>query len=227
MIVGDFFNLLSFISLADTFNLLTPGNNEIITVNNSIEFETILINYSWEASIDGDNDSLFYLLEIWNSNMGLLLDTIISDLDYSIPVNWGGFEIGIGQESSFDWKVIVSDGYDDVESPEWSFIIDATNLDLENSFINQFALMQNFPNPFNPITEINFSLKNSEWIELSIYDLMGRKNNTLVNNKMNVGNHAINWDGKNHFGRDVPAGLYIYRLTSSDDAIYKSMLLIK
>ena len=98
------------------------------------------------------------------------------------------------------------------------------------SIPTEFSLFQNFPNPFNPSTTISFEIPqvhaNSD-VNLSIYNLLGQKVRVLVTANMSAGIHAIQWDGKNDIGRNVPSGLYFYRLTAGNFAETNKMLLLK
>ena len=90
-----------------------------------------------------------------------------------------------------------------------------------------FVLDQNYPNPFNPATIINYSLPAPEFVTIKIYDMLGREVSTLVNEKMNAGNHKVNWNGTDYSGRKVASGTYIYRFKAGNFVDSKKMLLIK
>ena len=90
-----------------------------------------------------------------------------------------------------------------------------------------FELSQNYPNPFNPITMIDFAVPYDEWINLTIYNLLGQKVRTLVNGVHTQGRYQINWNTQNDFGQTVSSGVYIYTLTTKDTRITKKMLLIR
>ncbi len=76
---------------------------------------------------------------------------------------------------------------------------------------NNFSLM-NYPNPFNPTTTISFALRAQTQVKLTVYDVKGRQVNTLINNKMNSGNHDIVWNGSNNKNMKVSSGIYFLRL---------------
>lgn len=81
-----------------------------------------------------------------------------------------------------------------------------------------YELSQNFPNPFNPVTTINYSLPKSSNVKLVIYDVLGNEIRTLVNNvKQNSGSHNVEWDGTNNSGTGVSSGVYFYRISASSD----------
>ena len=92
----------------------------------------------------------------------------------------------------------------------------------------EFTLMQNYPNPFNPTTTIAYNLANKTQVQLIIYNVLGQKIKTLVNNKQTAGNHTVVWNGKNEAGVSVPSGVYFYRLeTKSGAQQVRKMMLLK
>ena len=90
-----------------------------------------------------------------------------------------------------------------------------------------FTLKQNFPNPFNPTTQIEFELGASENIELLIFDVNGRKIKELANGYFNKGIYTFTWDSRDDFGNIVSSGMYIYSLISNDKISTQKMLLLK
>ena len=91
-----------------------------------------------------------------------------------------------------------------------------------------YSLSDNYPNPFNPETQIRFSIGSSESVKLVIYDMMGRQVNTLINGEnFNSGYHKISWRGLDNIGNKVPSGVYIYRIVAGDYIADKKMILLK
>lgn len=91
-----------------------------------------------------------------------------------------------------------------------------------------YALYENFPNPFNPETQIRFSIGDQENVRLSIYDVMGRQVRTLIQGEsFKSGFHVVNWDGRDNAGHSVASGMYIYRIIAGDYISDKKMLLVK
>jgi len=98
---------------------------------------------------------------------------------------------------------------------------------LNTGIPDKFSLYQNYPNPFNPTTKIKFDIKkefrNQESeVKLSIYDILGRKIEDLVNEKLQPGSYEITFDGAN-----LPSGIYFYRLTTEGYSDVKKMTLLK
>jgi hypothetical protein len=85
-----------------------------------------------------------------------------------------------------------------------------------------YTLEQNYPNPFNPSTQIEFALPSSAFVNLSVYDALGRLVQTLVNQEMSAGYHTCTFDAKGLAG-----GVYFYRLTTGTYSTVRQMLLIK
>ncbi len=95
-----------------------------------------------------------------------------------------------------------------------------------------YALQQNFPNPFNPATTINYQLPKNSKVSVSIYNLLGQLVITLINNEQSAGYYSIKWNGSDAFNRTVSSGVYIYKIIaeSQDKKLFsdtKKMLLIK
>jgi hypothetical protein len=88
-------------------------------------------------------------------------------------------------------------------------------------------LQQNQPNPFNPITTIQYSLSKDTEIQLAVYDLAGRHVRTLISEHVAQGDHVISWDGRDGRGREVPSGVYMYRLTGDGSTQVRKMVLSK
>lgn len=90
------------------------------------------------------------------------------------------------------------------------------------TLIKGYALNQNYPNPFNPTTVIPFEIRESGFVQILVYDILGREVANLVNKKLDAGKHAINFDGSS-----LPAGTYIYRLKANGVVKTRKMSLVK
>lgn len=85
-----------------------------------------------------------------------------------------------------------------------------------------YMLKQNYPNPFNPSTNIKFLIPEKSFVELIIYDALGKQVNVLVNQDMDAGTYNVDWNAL-----DFPSGIYFYKLTANDFTETKKMVLIK
>lgn len=84
-----------------------------------------------------------------------------------------------------------------------------------------------YPNPFNPTTTISFSIKEKTPVELIIYNILGQKVRTLVNQPLEPGEHSIVWNGTDNKGRSVASGIYFYRMKAGNYSETKKMVLKK
>lgn len=91
----------------------------------------------------------------------------------------------------------------------------------------QFELEANYPNPFNPTTEINYTLSNAGNVELSVYNILGEKVKTLVSQKLTAGRHSVTWNATNDLGVRVATGVYFYKLDMGGQVQVRKMLLVK
>jgi hypothetical protein len=90
-----------------------------------------------------------------------------------------------------------------------------------------FALAQNYPNPFNPETQISYSLPQDAHVVLTIFNIMGQKVKTLVDELQDAGYKSIHWDGKNDNGSQVASGIYFYRIQAGEYSQTKRMVLLE
>jgi hypothetical protein len=97
----------------------------------------------------------------------------------------------------------------------------------EEIFPEEFLLKQNFPNPFNPITNIEIELLNSDNIKLIVYDINGRQVKQLADGYYSSGSYDFSWNSIDDVGRKVSSGIYIYQLITSHNILTKKMLLLK
>ena len=90
-----------------------------------------------------------------------------------------------------------------------------------------YALEQNYPNPFNPTTQIRYSLPEESYVNINIYDLMGRKIKSLINTHQDPGYRLIQWDATSDLGQPVSAGMYIYMIQAGEFRQTRKMVLLK
>lgn len=90
-----------------------------------------------------------------------------------------------------------------------------------------FTLNPNHPNPFNPETEISFVLPQAAHVKLEVYNILGRKVKTLIDEPRDAGYQAVVWDGTSSSGSYVSSGVYFYRLIAGDYVATRKMSLIK
>jgi flagellar hook assembly protein FlgD len=104
---------------------------------------------------------------------------------------------------------------------------------VEENYKNQsltkgFGLVSNYPNPFNPSTKIVFTLPQQDVVKVTVFDVLGRKVATLVNNQvMQSGQKTVEWNGTDDRGNQLSSGIYIYQIKSSQYQVNKKMMMLK
>jgi len=91
----------------------------------------------------------------------------------------------------------------------------------------EFSLGQNYPNPFNPTTVIRFALPEDAWVKIEVFNILGQKITTLVDEYLTAGVKETGWDGKNSGGTEVASGIYFYRIATDRFTDIKKMVLLK
>ncbi|NOX36028.1 MAG: T9SS type A sorting domain-containing protein [Calditrichaeota bacterium] len=90
-----------------------------------------------------------------------------------------------------------------------------------------FALKQNFPNPFNPYTTIVFEVPRTSRVSLEIYNILGQRVKRLIQGVFAPGQHRVQWDGRNDRGENLPSGIYILQMRADAFIAHKRLLLLK
>ncbi|MBD3169445.1 MAG: T9SS type A sorting domain-containing protein [candidate division Zixibacteria bacterium] len=134
----------------------------------------------------------------------------------------GGYPSSKIDSSSFEFTVVPGS----VQEGSESWLLSGWFGEDEN-LPEKTELSGNNPNPFNPATTINYSLTADERVNISVYNMMGQKIATLVDEVQTSGFHTISWDGLNDNGARVATGVYFYRMTAGDYSMTKKMTLLK
>jgi hypothetical protein len=90
-----------------------------------------------------------------------------------------------------------------------------------------FDLKQNYPNPFNPSTVISYQIPGNEFVTLEVYNMLGQKVKTLINQNQEAGYYSVEWDGRNNFGNPVSSGIYLYRIKAGNFISVHKMTLLR
>lgn len=175
------------------------------------------------------------------------------DTNNPIPANTSGQGVQIGT-LTFMTRTGASADVISVDSikfgPEGYFVITdgATSSDICPEFVNSpigadirlpvqefdgpvlpeaYSISQNNPNPFNPTTSIDFALPTAAKTKIEVFNILGQKVKTLVDEYLTAGNKRVDWDGTDDRGSAVASGIYLYRITANDFTETKKMMLMK
>jgi hypothetical protein len=108
-------------------------------------------------------------------------------------------------------------------STVWVFRTGLTGIQLVSSEIpDEYKLYYNYPNPFNPVTKVKFDLAKTSFVELKVYDLLGREVKKIFMENLSAGKYEINISGE-----DLTSGVYYYRIVAGEFTDTKRMILLK
>jgi hypothetical protein len=153
--------------------------------------------------------------------------------DWSIVVSAGPFDLNPGQNESAVFAIVGGNDLTELQThcQRADSIYDATvgieESEKEKATGTKYALYQNIPNPFTQRTAISYQLRASSHTTLKIYDLSGRIVRTLINEEMEAGRYAIQWDGMDDRKKKVSSGIYFYRLEAQDFRATEKLVLLR
>jgi hypothetical protein len=166
--------------------------------------------YWWDDSTNSDQ----HFHQIWIDNKESL------GKKYDLALQKGLDGIGI-------WSL----GLDGAKPDFWELIdekiLNPVSIENDEILVSDYILQNNYPNPFNPSTNISCYLPKKGYAELIIYNITGEQVITLLSRELNAGWHKVNWGAENKFGRKVSSGVYIYQLSHEGTILRNKMMLIK
>ena len=143
----------------------------------------------------------------------------------------------------FNFKFMLAPLYNEIQIKTYSPYLEQFETDTSSQFILSydmqllinpvellpkiFALHQNYPNPFNPVTTLRYDLPENGYVNITIYDMLGRKVKTLINQTQDAGYRSVIWDATNDYGKPVSAGIYLYQIQAGEYISTKKMALLK
>jgi hypothetical protein len=140
--------------------------------------------------------------------------------------NWTVVDSGLTNSSIFCLAVNGTNLFAGADSGVWrrplSEMITTSVPQPRKDLPMQYALEQNYPNPFNPTTSIKYALPQASYVKLTIYDILGRAVNVLVNGMQPPGYKSVSFNGS-----QLPSGVYLYRLQAGTYSATKKLLLMK
>jgi len=154
----------------------------------------------------------------------------------STEINTGDDNSGDQYEWSFDVDLYVGSNVFIVTTTDNAGNVGADTLnlimvgvyDLETSELpDRFVLNQNYPNPFNPSTSIEFDLPRRSWVRIDVFNLLGQRICSLVDEECAAGSYRVDWDGHTDQGSKASTGVYFYRIETDGYTATKKMLLLK
>ena len=181
--------------------------------NNILGLETQLLE-NYEASEEGQFSFLHDLI------------TLVDENNYGLGIcYWAPDWISTNQFGS-PWENQALFGFDG-ELLDAISVFD--NSDVAITRIDNFSFnnIYNYPNPFNPTTKLQYDLLEGGLVNITIYDMMGKKVKTLINHSQTAGYKSIKWNATNDINEKVSAGIYLYTIKAGEFRQTKKMILLK
>jgi len=207
------------------------GNTVVMGYSHSADFPTT--QGAFDRSYNGSFD--VFIARIGGEGTDLLASTFLGgggrDETYSTVIDAAGNLLLIGMATAADFPTTPG-AYDE----SYGGLSDAFVAKLDLSLMGPVAvggsspealLWSSYPNPFNPATNIVFSLPTSSEVSLAIHDVSGRRVRTLLGGSLGAGRHTARWNGRDDAGRAAAAGIYLVRLTTADRVQVQKIALIK
>jgi pimeloyl-ACP methyl ester carboxylesterase len=184
---------------------------------------TVNVAYSREmiTALENEGDTVIYTNCHNGDCTGLSDSALVDKIKHDAKLLYTEYEYG--------GHVIWDQAYNTIFLLPWVFsqtkLLTPTGTERENvsSFPIKSNLSQNFPNPFNPSTEIRFSVGTYGFTSLRVYDVLGREVAILVNEKKSAGTYTVTWNA----AANMPSGVYFYRLSVGSFAEVKKLVLLK
>ena len=184
-------------------------------------------NISLNEKFNGSRENLF-IKRTENSNGGA--EIILAPLDNNSLSDWDGeiFQVILSADNSgYSGNVTIAYDLRDLNGSVLSKGVIEHRLEIVPSIPKAYSLHNNYPNPFNPVTTIEFDLPVSGRVNLKIFNLLGEEVATLLEEELAAGRHGVKWEGLNNAKELVSSGIYFYSIKTGSFNAVKKMLLIR
>ena len=211
------------------FTLLSPESGTELIADPEDDTEVII---TWEESENADSYTWLVIEQDGDFEEPVL--SLVSDEDGTstqLSLTVAGIvsavnEAGLNTETMLmlEWTVEAENeqGTQLADEPFTLLLIPPTSAGGQEEVPRAFALSQNYPNPFNPTTQIEYALPEAADVRLEVFNIMGQRVATLVNNQQNAGYHSVTFDASR-----LSSGMYIYRLSAGGFVESRTMMLVK
>ena len=206
------------------------GGTDMVSINGTTS-NTETPSFSWDVP------SLNVMLDD-----GVAPDAAAADGVYTLAIMFAD-----SSQIHTNYKYLVNDVYECADQGNRYVALDADNFDdagnpqvlatddlhqcntvgVDTGLPSRLTLDQNHPNPFNPMTEIRFTVHRAGPGSLRVFNVKGEQVRTLMQGRLNTGPHSVTWDGQDDTGRQAPTGVYFYRLEVNGEVDVRKMMLVK
>jgi len=212
---NDSYQVVGKIDLVGIFSW-DAGNIQVIDVDKDGKEEVLLgldqtvIILKFNGSLNHQTYEVFYFKQNnWQNNnigyYGANLYNLTGDGKDELLINCWDDPPGLGTIKWFNW----------IYKP--NFVVSVNNE--QNTLPKGFSLSSNYPNPFNPQTNIKFEISENSFVSIKVYNILGKEITTLVEKEQAPGSYQISWEAKDSEGRMLPSGVYLIRLTANGKSV--------
>ena len=213
------------------FSLVNPQNGFGVTVTPANVNQPLA--FIWTPAADIDGDVVSYTLSAMSDDEVFYYDS--TSIETGLFVSYSNLVDGAAEEGVsnivYYWNVGAHDGSDTTMSNDGPRLLTLDVSGLlsveESNTPNVFALHNNYPNPFNPVTNITYDIPEVTDVVLEIFNMSGQKVRTLINSQQEPGRYKIVWNATNDLGAQLASGMYIYRIKAGDFVSIKKLILMK
>ncbi len=210
---NDSYQVVGKIDLVGIFSF-DAGNIQVIDVDKDGKEEVLLgldqtvLILKFNGSKNHQTYELFYFKQNnWENNMGYYggnLFNLIDDERDELLINMWHIVPNVGIKW-FNW----------IYKP--NFVVSIANE--QNTSPKEFSLSSNYPNPFNPQTNVKYELAENSVVTIKVFNILGKEITTLVEKEQTPGSYQISWEAKDNEGRLLPSGVYLIRLSASGKTV--------
>ena len=186
------------------------------TIKSESYYEVFTFPLKWEEGVISPNnisrysdDSSTVILKYHLLLLGTFSDSLVFEKDIGLVYAHSAEATGFNTPYFYNWEATLT-----------SFLTGVNKIKAESA--QKFVLFQNYPNPFNPTTDIGFRITEFGFVNLKVYDILGREVATLVNEEKKPGTYEVEFTGSN-----LSSGIYFYRLKAGAFIQTKKMILLK
>ena len=233
----DYYNLYKVHSTNTSIPLtqLTEGNTNFWLLNSQNTDLNKLALTSWSDT--GELISNLWVYDLETSQLSFI-DIIQGEYPHVQTWSPDNLKVAIGSSLTFMAPLTPIQIYDFVNDTIFSlsdsaiplFWLGSQEMEISENFSHiptDYFLKQNFPNPFNPTTNIKYNLPKYGFVKITVFDMLGNAINQLVNEVQNTGIKSIQWNATNSKGQPLSAGVYFYSIEAGDFRQTKKMILLK
>lgn len=226
------------------FIIYTGQVNIYFSLDSVITFRSYVSSLcSGDVNLDGYDDFIIGYNNYRNSDSIMVGGAFVyfggetTDTVYTIKLEgenkWGEFSkimsVADMNGDGYDELFVLAPGWPDYENPLGKVYIYSSKKindvkDYKEKLPIDFELNQNFPNPFNPVTKIQYTLSNRQFVTLKIFDVLGREISTLINEEKAAGKYEIEFNAARY---NLSSGVYFYELKIKDNSLHKKMVLLR